>query len=363
MIFCKIEMIFFTITNNKITKLKMYNLINKLIKDIPDNMRQNLLNWNTISNASDLIGLYVIEPLLVITTNDSNSNQMSIKKITSSIYLILCIKLQLILNTINTSINIIKNIYKSVQCTDTINTPIPINITITNTVISPLQKIKETPKDITKKPKEVKEIKKKNNNKKPLRNEVQEPKKKTKPLRQEPKKTTPQNPKEPTPWRKEVEEIKKPQTPKEPTPWRKDVDEIKKPQNSKEPTPWRKEVKETKQPILISVANLPQITFDKNITDMNQTYNASNTESNLIQMIHNINYISLHQDKYLKYITKIHIIKGIHPTQSKQDHFTALVNGKSPNFTKPCHFNINNKMITEITYKCHKKVHIVKCIK
>ena len=94
---------------------------------------------------------------------------------------------------------------------------------------------------------------------------------------------------------------------------------------------------------------------------MNLKYHSSNTEGNLIQMIHNINYVSLHQNKYLKYITKIHIIKGIHPTKYKPDHFTALVTSKYPHFIKRCHFNINNKMITEITYICNKKTHIVKC--
>lgn len=241
----------------------------KLVKELIQNNRKILLNWHTISKASELIGKYIIEPMLVITTNGSTRIPGSIKKMASSIYLILCIKAQLILHTINTSINIITKKYNKDQGKVNINTPTDILL---------LQKIKEIPRNITKKPQKVKETK-----------------------------------------------------------------------------------KSIKQPILISVENLPQITFDKNITDMSQTYHSSNTYCNIRQMIHNINYVSLHQDKYLKYITKIHIIKGIHPT-SKQDHFTASVTDNSQTFKKTCHFNINNKMITEITYKVHKKTHIVKCI-
>ena len=242
----------------------MYNLFNEIFKNTRYITRTNLLNWNTISNASELIGKY-IEPIFVITTNRSNLIPGSIKKMASSIYLILCIKVQLILNTINTSINIIQKKYNKYPDKVNINTP---------TKIVHLQEI---PKNITKKTQKVKEI-------------------------------------------------------------------------NKHITP----------PI-ISVENLPQITFDKNITDMNLKYHSSNTEGNLIQMIHNINYVSLHQNKYLKYITKIHIIKGIHPTKSKPDHFTAFVTCKSQHFRKLCHFNINNTRITDITYKFNKNIHIVKC--
>jgi hypothetical protein len=246
--------------------MKMYNLFNEIFKNTRYITRKNLLNWNTISNASELIGKH-IEPILVITPNGSTRIPGSIKKMASSIYLILCIKVQLILNTINTSINIIKKNITHIPNNVNINTP---------TKIVPLQEI---PKNITKKTQKVKETK-----------------------------------------------------------------------------------NHTKQSIVISVENLPQITFDKNITDMNQKYHSSNTEGNIIQMIHNLYYVSLDQNKYLRYITKIHITKGIHPTKSI-DHFTADVTGKSQKFIKRCHFNINNKMITEITYKRHKKTHIVKCIK
>ena len=245
----------------------MYNLLNEIIKNIYYIMRKHLLNLKTMSNASELIGNYLIDPILVITTNGSNLIPGSIKKITSSIYYLLCIKVQLILNTLNTSIHIIQKIYNKYTDSDHIHTP---------TKIVPLQEI---PKNTPKKTQKVKEIKKHPNQKQPI----------------------------------------------------------------------------------ISVENLPQITFDKNITDMNPKYHSSNTEGNIRQMIHNINYISLHQNKYLQYITKIHIIKGIHPTKSKPDHFTAFVTCKSQHFRKLCHFNINNTRITDITYKFNKNIHIVKC--
>ena len=69
----------------------MYTLLNEIIKNIHYIMRKKLLNLKTMSNASELIGNYLIDPILVITTNGSNLIPGSIKKITSSIYYILCI--------------------------------------------------------------------------------------------------------------------------------------------------------------------------------------------------------------------------------------------------------------------------------